>query len=52
LIAERTATISAIRGLMAEFGIVAAQRGAGLKELLAIICIGLDVIGRLSDLGA
>ena len=37
LIAERTATINAIRGLMAEFGIVAAQRGAGLKELLAII---------------
>jgi transposase len=37
LIAERTGTINAIRGHMAEFGIVAAQRGAGLRDLLAII---------------
>jgi transposase len=35
--AERTGTINAIRGHMAEFGIVAAQRGVGMKELLAII---------------
>src|SRR5918994_2407086 len=37
LVAERTGTISAVRGHMAEFGIVAAQRGAGLKDLLAIV---------------
>ena len=37
LIAERTGTINAIRGHMAEFGMVAAQRGLGLKDLLAII---------------
>jgi transposase len=37
LVAERTSTISAIRGHMAEFGIVAARRGLGMKELLAII---------------
>ena len=37
LIAERTGTINAIRGHMAEFGMVAAQRGAGLKDLVAII---------------
>lgn len=37
LIAERTGTINAIRGHMAEFGIVAAQRRAGLKDLLAIV---------------
>jgi transposase len=37
LIAERTGTISAIRGHMAEFGIVAARRGPGMKELLATI---------------
>jgi transposase len=37
LVAERTGTISAIRGHMAEFGIVAARRGPGMKELLAII---------------
>jgi transposase len=43
LIAERTGTINAIRGHMAEFGIVAAQREAGLKGLLAIITDGDDV---------
>jgi transposase len=37
LIAERTGTINAIRGHMAEFGMVAAQRDAGLKTLIAII---------------
>ena len=37
LIAERTGTINAIRGHMAEFGIVAARRGLGMKDLLAII---------------
>jgi transposase len=37
LVAERTGTISAIRGHMAEFGILAARRGLGMKELLAII---------------
>jgi transposase len=37
LVAERTGTISAIRGHMAEFGIIAARRGPGMKELLAII---------------
>jgi transposase len=37
LVAERTSTVNAIRGHMAEFGIVAARRGLGMKELLAII---------------
>ena len=37
LIAERTGTINAIRGHMAEFGVVAARRGLGMQELLAII---------------
>jgi transposase len=37
LVAERTGTINAIRGHMAEFGIVAARQGPGMKELLAII---------------
>jgi transposase len=37
LVAERTGTISAVRGHMAEFGIVAARGGLGMKELLAII---------------
>ena len=37
LIAERTGSINAIRGHMAEFGIVAAQGAAGMKEILAII---------------
>ena len=36
-IAERTGTINAIRGHMAEFGVVAARRGLGMQELLAII---------------
>jgi transposase len=37
LIAERTGTINAIRGHMAEFGLVAAQRDASLKILITII---------------
>ena len=37
LVAERTGTISAVRGHMTEFGVVAARRGLGMKELLAII---------------
>ena len=45
---ERTGTINAIRGHMAEFGIVSAQRGAGMKELLAIISDVDD--GRLPSL--
>jgi transposase len=37
LLAERTATINAIRGHMAGFGIVAATRGRGLAKLATII---------------
>ena len=48
LVAERTGSINAIRGHMAEFGVVAAQGEAGMKELLAIIS-DLDD-GRLSPL--
>jgi transposase len=43
LIAERTGTINAIRGHMAEFGMVAAQRDAGLTTLIAIIADGDDM---------
>ncbi len=43
LIAERTGAINAIRGHMAEFGMVAAQRDAGLTALIAIIADGEDV---------
>jgi transposase len=43
LIAERTGTINAIRGHMAEFGMVAAQRDAGLQALVAIIVDDDDV---------
>ncbi len=43
LVAERTGTISAVRGHMAEFGIVAAQGAPGLKTLIAIIADGDDV---------
>jgi transposase len=42
LIGQRTAMINAIRGHMAEFGMVAARRGAGLKDLSAIIADGDD----------
>jgi transposase len=37
LIGHRTATSNALRGHLTEFGIVAAQRQAGLRQLLAII---------------
>jgi transposase len=37
LMSQRTATINALRGHLAEFGIVAAQRQAGLRELLAAL---------------
>jgi transposase len=36
LVARRTGSINAIRGHMAEFGVIAAQGQAGMKELLAI----------------
>ena len=37
LIGQRTATINALRGHLAELGIVAAQRQAGLRQLLAVL---------------
>jgi transposase len=37
LIGQRTATINALRGHLAELGIVAAQRQAGVRELLAVL---------------
>jgi transposase len=37
LLKQRTATTNALRAHLAEFGIVAAQRRAGLRELLAVI---------------
>jgi transposase len=37
LISQRTATINALRGHLAEFGIVAAQRQAGVRQLLATL---------------
>src|SRR4051794_14469012 len=37
LLKQRTATIPALRAHLAEFGIVAAQRQAGLRELLAVV---------------
>jgi transposase len=37
LLKQRTATINALRAHLAEFGIVAAQRRTGLRELLAVI---------------
>jgi transposase len=37
LISQRTATINALRGHLAELGIVAAQRQAGLRQLLAVL---------------
>ncbi len=35
--AERTGTINAIRGHMAEFGLVATRRTGGLNDLITII---------------
>jgi transposase len=37
LIGQRTATINALRGHLAELGIVAARRGAGVRQLLAVL---------------
>ena len=37
LIGQRTATVNALRGHLAELGIVAAQRQAGVRELLAVL---------------
>jgi transposase len=37
LLKQRTATINALRGHLAEFGIVAARRQIGLRELLAVV---------------
>jgi transposase len=37
LIGQRTATINALRGHLTEFGIVAAQRQAGMRQLLAVL---------------
>ena len=37
LIGQRTATSNALRGHLAEFGLVAAQRRQGLRELLAVL---------------
>src|SRR4051794_2543641 len=37
LLKQRTATVNALRAHLAEFGIVAAQRRAGLRELLAVV---------------
>jgi transposase len=37
LLEQRTATINALRAHLAEFGIVAALRRAGLRELLAVV---------------
>ena len=37
LIGQRTATINALRGHLAELGIVAAQRQAGLRELMTAL---------------
>jgi transposase len=37
LVRQRTATINALRGHLAEFGLVAAQRRQGLGELLAVL---------------
>jgi len=42
LVGQRTATINALRGHMAELGIVAAQRQAGLRQLL-------EALGELED---
>src|SRR5947199_6678139 len=37
LLKQRTATINALRAHLAEFGVVAAQQRAGLRELLAVV---------------
>ena len=45
LLKQRTATINALRSHLAEFGIVAARRQIGLRELLAVVA---DVEDRRS----
>ena len=65
LIGQRTATINALRGHLAELGIVAAQRQAGVRQLLAALAeveddrippLARDVlrplVAQLHDLGA
>jgi transposase len=42
LIGQRTATINALRGHLSELGIVAAQRQAGVRQLLTLIGEGED----------
>jgi transposase len=42
LLKQRTATINALRAHLAEFGIVAAQRQTGLRELLAVVADAED----------
>src|SRR4051794_21460148 len=37
LLKQRTATINALRSHLAEFGVVAAQRQIGLRELLVVV---------------
>jgi transposase len=47
LISQRTATINALRGHLAELGIVAAQRQAGVRQLLTALA---EVDGRIPPL--
>jgi transposase len=42
LLKQRTATVNALRAHLAEFGIVAAQRRRGLRELLAVVADAED----------
>ena len=49
LIGQRTATINALRGHLAELGIVAAQRQAGVRQLLAALAEAED--DRIPPLG-
>ena len=42
LLKQRTATINALRAHLAEFGVVAAQRRSGLRELLAVVADAED----------
>ena len=48
LIGQRTATSNALRGHLTEFGIVAARRGAGVRQLLAVLAEVED--GRIPPL--
>jgi transposase len=48
LIGQRTATINALRGHLTELGIVAAQRQAGVRQLLAVL--GAVEDGRIPPL--